>query len=510
MAAGMRHSCGVRDDHGTIVCWGADESGQSSAPDGRFSAVTAGDKHSCGLRDDGTVECWGIRWTPAPDEQSCGLTHEGIVACWTVPWTPPPAGARHVALNDQPDPSSCRPHGVHRDVTAGFPLPEAAPEAEGTLRVAVVFVDFDDAPADHPVHEEAARGLPFMEEALESMSYGSLDIEFILLDRWLRAEHSLGHYLEDSDTDEIVSRAIDMEAVRLADPHFDFAGVDSLMVVMPSTHLGGGVAQGSIETEEGTVAKTLQVNAFPGQGEEGGYAWGWLGAHELLHNLGLVDMYPFDDFELAALPPGETWITAEFGVMGLQARYPAPIGDPRLIYVVRRPDRPTWTQYAQTSTAWEMLAWSRWQLGWLDQDQVLCIGEPYASFKLAPVADPGPDIAMAAIPVSRHEVIVLESRRQTGFDAPYTEPRSDGGHTVWPTLLTEGILVYTVDASISTGDLPVRALEDTGYQVVDDYPILAVGDRATVRDYAITVVADDGDTHIVTVARIGGIQLDNG
>ena len=140
-----------------------------------------------------------------------------------------------------------------------------------------------------------------------------------------------------------------------------------------------------------------------------------------------------------------------------------------------------------------MLAWSRWQLGWLDEDQVLCISDEHASFKLAPVADPGDGIAMAAIPLSGHEVIVLESRRQIGFDLPYEDPLPDGGRIVQPALLTEGVLVYTVDALIRSGDMPIRLLDDTGYLVVSDYPILTVGDRATVRGYTITVVADDDD-----------------
>ena len=40
--------------------------------------------------------------------------------------------------------------------------------------------------------------------------------------------------------------------------------------------------------------------------------------------------------------------------------------------------------------------------------------------------------------------------------------------------------------------------------MVSDYPILTVGDRATVWGYTITVVADDGDTHTVTIAKTGG------
>ena len=383
-------------------------------------------------------------------------------------------------------------------------MPDAVLPSEGTLRVAVLFVDFVDGAANYPTLQEAEMGLPFMEEALEASSYGRLDVEFVPLHRWLRAEHSHSHYLEDSYGAEAISADIDAEAVRLADPYFAFDGIDSLMVVMPSAYFFGGTATGSVTTDEGVVTSTLRVNAFPHDGVEGAFPWGWIAIHEFMHNLGLVDMYSYATVGVPEPPDGEEWTSATFGFMGLSAFYSLPTSDPRLTHVVRHPDGSSSTEYARNSTASEMLAWSRWQLGWLDEDQVLCISDQHASFKLAPVADPGERIAMAAIPLSGHEVIVLESRRQIGFDVAYEEPLPDGGHTVLPALLTEGVLVYTVDALISSGDIPIRLLDDTGYLVVSDYPILAVGDRATVRGYTITVVADDGDTHTVTIAKTGG------
>ena len=405
--------------------------------------------------------------------------------------------------DDRPDPSRCRPHGVSDHVTAGFPLPPEVLRASGTLRVAVLFVDFPDATAPYAAEEEAEMGLPFMEEALESSSYGGLDIEFVPLYRWLRAEHSHVRYLEGSSGNEVLSGYIDAEAVRLADPHFDFEGIDSLMVVMPSTHLLGGTARGGVETDEGPVLHTLRVNAFPQDWTEGPFPWGWVATHEFLHLLGLVDMYPFGPVELHAPPDGETWIYGAFGFMSLLSYYLAPTSDIPPVAVVQESDGSRSTESLLGSTASEMLAWSRWQLGWLSDDQVLCIRENRANFDLTPLAEPGNGTAMAAIPLSRHEVIVLESRRPTGFDLPYEEPRPGGGRIVQPALLHEGVLVYRVDASISTGDMPIRLLDDAGDLVVSGYPVLGLGESVTLNGYTITVVADDGDTHTVDIARTG-------
>ena len=504
VAAGELHTCGLRID-GTISCWGDNTYGQSEEPEEDFTALSVGRRHSCGVRTGGIINCWGDLSDDrtAGDKYSCGLRVDGTIACWGIELTPVPAGARHLALGGRPDRANCRPHGVPENATAGFPLPVQALEADGRLRVAVLFVDFPDAPADYSVSQEIELGLPFMEEALESSSYLSLDIEFVPLDRWLRAEHSVDHYLEDSGAHRLVSSDIEAEAVRLADPHFDFDGIDALIVVMPSAHLTGGVAQGWVETDEGRVAHTLRVNASPHDVVGGPFPWGWLVTHEFLHLLGLVDMYPLDRVEPTAPPDGQAWIYGGFGFMSLHALYLAPTTNLPLTFEFEGPDGSSLTEGFLGSTASEMLAWSRWQLGWLAYDQILCLRDDQMSFELAPVAEPGDGIAMAAIPLSDDEVIVLEGRRQMGFDLAYEQHLPDGGRLVQPALLNEGVLVYTVDASVSTGDMPIRLLDDTGDQVVDVYPILGVGESATVRGYTIAVIADDGDTHTVTIAKTG-------
>jgi alpha-tubulin suppressor-like RCC1 family protein len=75
-AGGRRHSCGLRDD-GTAWCWGWNTTGQlgsgvtsteeltpvpvtaASVSGSSWTTVAAGHRHSCGVRDDGTGWCWG-------------------------------------------------------------------------------------------------------------------------------------------------------------------------------------------------------------------------------------------------------------------------------------------------------------------------------------------------------------------------------------------------------------------------------------------------------------------
>src|ERR671919_329040 len=53
LTAGGRYRCGVRSD-GTVACWGANDFGQATPPEGTFTQVSAGGGflrgHTCGLR----------------------------------------------------------------------------------------------------------------------------------------------------------------------------------------------------------------------------------------------------------------------------------------------------------------------------------------------------------------------------------------------------------------------------------------------------------------------------
>ena len=475
VAVGWLHSCGLRTDN-TIVCWGSNWAGQTRVPDGQYAAVAAGRSHSCGLRTDNTIVCWGANGGLAdpPDgrysavtagkEHTCGLRTDNTVVCWGIaPIVAAPSGVQHVNRADLADPDMCRPYSPVAGPTAGFPLPRWAAPSTGTVQVAVLFVDFPDAVAAHTTRQEADQSLAYIEKYLETASYGRLDIEFVPLHRWLRAEHNHDHYLSGA-----VTGAMDKEAVRLADPHFDFTGHDILMIVMPSTHFHGANATGMVYTQEGALTTTRINTALSAKPRSTPLGWGHKATHEIAHTLGLLDMYAYDTSR-HELPAGEQWVSTHFGLMGLEASYPS-----------TRQDR----VYAR-----EMLAWSRWQLGWMNPSQIRCITEPDITVTLNPIAlDPGNATAMAAIPLSQSKVIVIESRRKLGYDTSRDA-----------SLATEGVLVYTVNATLGSGGLPIKLAGDTGNGRIDRYPILTVGQSVTTHGYTITVDTDNGDTHTITI-----------
>ena len=79
---------------------------------------------------------------------------------------------------------------------AGFLIRQEALPSTGTLRLAVLFVDFEESEADYSTQEEAEQGLPYVEQYLETASYGKLDIDFVPLHkgpRQAQGRRRVGH-----------------------------------------------------------------------------------------------------------------------------------------------------------------------------------------------------------------------------------------------------------------------------------------------------------------------------
>ncbi len=480
--------------------------GLSWSPDGTRIAFVRGDRSQTSVViadidgvDEEVVVDEGLltlapRWSP--DGQRIAfhtIDDEGKRRAYVVGASGEPSGvAQH-----------CRPRGVV-GTTAGFPLPDWAPSPVGTVRIGVLFMDFPDAQATHTTEQEAARGLPWAEEYLEAVSYGQLDVRFVPHRQWLRAPQSYSDYLEETPGGglRVTGDAIYADVIELVDDEIDFSGFHSLAVVLPSSHFSGGTAGGAVEVDGVSLRRHINNNRPRAEPVEPA-DWGFVAAHELVHNLGLLDMYPYDSaaHEQPGPPRGQEWIPVSFGLMELNAYFTA---DASLLL------RRTTKTYPDGGWEWrqvgrllpiEMLAWSRWQLGWLHEHQIQCVTGGTATVALAPISSADGAIAMAAVPIYQHRIIVIESRRQLGYDRGREFTWSRGGTGRHQALITEGVLVYTVDTLIGSGDLPVKIAGDSGNGQVDEFPVLGPGESVTLHGYTITVTADDGDAHTVSITR---------
>ena len=411
---------------------------------------------------------------------------------------------------------ACRPPRRPGYSSTGFPRPIRAPTI-GKLRVAVLFVDFPGAVSAFSTEAEISAlnydlvhvpsegtftsypdNLATIEQYLETASYGKLDLELVPLDRWLRTPHSLLSFLVDYDAffqRSAVSVDINLESVGLAGAEIDWSTIDMVMTVLPSTYFQGGAAAGAVRIND-RIVPTLRLNVIPrGEALSAPSPWGRVGAHELLHVLGLTDLYPTQqpgyqgEFVVPTPPEGMGHVHVRAGVMGLEGYYFAPLDHLN-----------GWNSFGQSPR--EMLAWHRWQLGWLEPHQIRCVTEPPTTITLRSVTDPGSGIAMAAIPISDTKQIVIESRRSTGYDRLQLLRIDEGGASISQdrSRTYGGVLVYTVDSSLS--ELPIKFATDDGDGVLERSPLLAAGSSVVIDGYEIRVIADAGDTHTVQVTKL--------
>ena len=398
--------------------------------------------------------------------------------------------------------SDCRLEATSNAYTTGFPLPSSAAPASGTLRVAVLFVDFPDAVAQYSTERELRSSESYFMQYFEHSSGGRLDIELVPHHVWLRARHEVAHFADEDFYSGVMDHGISDHAVELADDAFDFSDIDIVMTVMPSTMFGGGGNESSGATADGNTMRAIRINhRREGDGREPDGSvrypyinpWGRIAVHEMLHSLGLTDLYwehtlgfrlwPINDpLAPPPLPEGEGWDLMEFGPMRLNG-YDRAIGngggkDRRL----------------------EMLAWSKWQLGWLNPGQVTCVNADSATVRLRPSAASDEATAMAAVQVSQRAAVVVESRRLVGYDEPSQFRRelvAAGNED--PQYLAEGVLVYTV--TTSRAGHPVSLVYDNGRGYLSDFPLLDVGDSVSVAGYTITVLNDTGTEHVVSIRK---------
>jgi len=84
-------ACGLRRDR-KVLCWGDPQSGETTAPSGSFSQVSAGWGFACAIRTTHRLVCWGEGIADAPTgsfielsagwTSACGLTMSGRIKCW--------------------------------------------------------------------------------------------------------------------------------------------------------------------------------------------------------------------------------------------------------------------------------------------------------------------------------------------------------------------------------------------------------------------------------------------
>lgn len=387
-------------------------------------------------------------------------------------------------LRPAPVAEDCRPIDSP-SLGIGFAPSRAAAPSLGTLRIGVLFMDFADAQAVHSTETELARGdLAYTQDVIDAVSYGNLSVEFVPYHTWLRAPETTDHYSRPGGPFEIAETAAAM-----ARDELDFDDIDAFLTVLPGNHFGAATLAGHAAVGGGDDRRNAAIiNSSRAYFDPDGWkdflppiTMQLIGA-PYLGDLRSV-AHTGRPSEIPELLPGQRWHRIVVGIRNLNAWFAS--------------------EYeAYYGEHYEPLSWLRWQFGWLKPENVMCVNRPESIVRLAPLAGTGEGTIMAAIPASHDAIIVLESRRRIGHDALSAAHRdaiasgeADGS------LIGDRVLVYVVDPTASR--VPIRLLGDDGFNTLERYPFLAVGDSATVAGYTVTVTADDGDTHTVTIIKSG-------
>lgn len=403
--------------------------------------------------------------------------------------------------------SECQPRGHF-----GIPPSASNSQAVGAWDVAVLFVEFDDYQADQenePV-EAFDEDLRLVEEYVEAVSYGKHDVRIRRDTEWrsvgpLREEfqHTHGSVAVGVGTGQLLNAI-----VRAVDDDFDLSnqqiGYDGILVVLPPSLFRGGTSLGyasEVSVSGVTVGPIALAGSF-GPYEERrtsryqSGSWWYLIAHELLHQPGLHDLYARSRSDYS-YEWKDTWLSTVYDIHVFQTLWP---GRPDKIrgrgQITLASGETLIGNYhsnwgSKQARATEMLAWRRWRMGWLRADQILCLAPSNAAFDLAPIADPGTGLAMAAVHLTDTEFLVLEHRQRRGMDA---DERSKSGGSYIRKLPTEGVLPYVVDITGRQADLPIRIFPDgRELQPGEDW-ILQSGD-------GVSTVLAGGETLTVSVIR---------
>lgn len=348
-----------------------------------------------------------------------------------------------------PSIAECRLPANFAGVALGFPRVAGRLKALGDVRIPVVFVDFSDAVASRTPQNVFGLISPTAENYYKAVSYGRMNLILQPTFTWHRMSKASSQYGWNSLTFALHKSYI-QEALDLATTT-DFSQADGFVIL--SNPDAGALTNGPAFTANPgdgvTVRGTTMTNGTTSGRDLPGWGGYWLN-HEMGHTLSLVDLYGFSGTIHR--------FVGNFSLMGQISGF-----------------------------AREYFAWERWQLGWLDDSQISCATKAGTSeVSLSPIERVG-GTKMIVIPTGATTAILVESRRTEGFD-------SNGS---W----SPGVLVYTIDTSIRTGNGVLKVLPIDDSDTNKGSAPLRVGGAITFGGVTITYVSTDSNGDQVRVTR---------
>ena len=275
-------------------------------------------------------------------------------------------------------------------------------DAVGTKKMIMVYADFEDAPVEESTQDRGSRclGGDTFEKLFGAQSYGKLDFEITHVHGWRRMPGVSGDY-NTGETD--THREMFVQVFKLY-PEVNFLDYDYIVAVMPRV---GNTAFG--EREEIAIPyRGKKIKVAMNLSSPSPYVF----AHEVGHLMGLPDLYTYTHRGVTGIPKD-------------------PVGP--------------WDIMSGAGTSTGFLGWHRHKLEWLDAGRKTYLTRDASGLRVTPLdADEG--VSMIAIPADHEakpsKVFVIEEAQDRRV--------KDGSRVEG-----DGLLVYSVDATLETGRNPV-------------------------------------------------------
>jgi M6 family metalloprotease-like protein len=340
----------------------------------------------------------------------------------------------------------------------GWPRITERSKTTGTVNATVIMVDFSDAPATMTPQAAFAK-ISGATATFSEVSYGQLNYAFNPQYKWYRMSKPSTQYAPLTQS-FLTHRAYIAEAAALADAEVDFSSTDNIIILANPDARGLGMAGPAFAAIRGN-GLTLD-GKYISNGTTSAYDlnyWKsiWLN-HEITHAMGLVDVYAATRENAANSYDGHRYV-GEFSYMGFSSF---------------------------EGNAPGLFAFERWNLGWLEDSQIVCSSAKEISQLVTPVQSAG-GIKAVIVPLSRTKALVVESRRAIGLDSKIAKT---------------GALVYIVDSSVQSGYGPVKIYPSS---VSTDPRYLqaprAVGESVTVEGITVSVTSASSAGDTVSIKR---------
>jgi len=344
----------------------------------------------------------------------------------------------------------------------GFPRPIDAIPTLGEKKAIVLFVFFDDLPAQQKqIDEWKNNQIPTFETYIEKMSYGKLKYKVDTFDTFLHIKKSvLSYNLDTAHGTPMKPNAnfggLIKDASDLADPFIDFSKYEFINIVTPSTDkIGFEGAAGVRLTYDGKAFNRATFGPIREYVDDPIKRIWFL--HEAGHNMGLIHQFNI---------VGESvWGKSGFPIWSAMATGISPMP--------------------------EFMAWEKFLLGWFSEDQVRCINgfeKDSYTVKLTSLSESGAGVKVLMARINSHQILVVESRRSSDLGAM--------------TKSEEGALVYLVDANIKSNDGAVTPLYEKQSNR-DRYLIgtMKPGESVVVKGLKVEVMVSTTDADTVRITK---------